>query len=145
MLFEPSLMKMRINSMPNKNKNLWYWYAKNGLWHSYDTHMFGVHIIRRFRVHMIQFFCRAYDMQFSRTYDMQLPHNPNIHAKVHFCVSIPRVFVFIWRTIYMHFHEIGLAFHCVRKRTCGVSVRGCEKCQLGDFHGECMRVGSPAL
>ncbi len=31
-----------------------------------------------------------------------------LYAKVHFCISIPQVFVFIWRTIYTHFHEIGL-------------------------------------
>ncbi len=32
----------------------------------------------------------------------------HMNGKVHFCVSIPQVFVFIWRTIYTHFHETGL-------------------------------------
>ncbi len=36
------LMKMRVNSMPNKNKNLWYWYAK--------MYFGGVHIIHSFRM-----------------------------------------------------------------------------------------------
>ncbi len=31
-----------------------------------------------------------------------------MHAKLHFCVSIPQVFVFNWHTIYTHFHETGL-------------------------------------
>ncbi len=66
-------MKMRINSMSNKNKNLWLLIHKNLLWHEYN-------------------------MQFSRKYDTHLPHNPNptrlrsnIHTKVNFCVSIPQV------------------------------------------------------
>ncbi len=30
--------------------------------------------------------------------------------KLFFFVSIPQAFVFIWRTIYAHFHETGLIF-----------------------------------
>ncbi len=32
----------------------------------------------------------------------------HMHTKVNFCVSIPRFSVFIWRTIYTHFHKTGL-------------------------------------
>ncbi len=32
----------------------------------------------------------------------------HIYAEVNFCVSTPRAFVFIRRTIYTHFHESGL-------------------------------------
>ncbi len=35
-------------------------------------------------------------------------HVYQMNAKVHFCISIPWVFVFIWRSIYTHFHETGL-------------------------------------
>ncbi len=34
-------------------------------------------------------------------------HSYHIYAKVQFGISIPRVFVFISRTIYTHFHETG--------------------------------------
>ncbi len=60
-------------------------------------------------------FSRAYYAQFSRTYDTHLPHNPNpthrvayTQQKSIFFVSIPQVFIFIWCTIYTHFHEIRL-------------------------------------
>ncbi len=66
---------------------------------------------------------RAYNTQFSRAYDMKfvavhmiciypttliLPIALHTHAKANFFVSIPHVFIFIWRTIYTHFHEIVL-------------------------------------
>ncbi len=37
----------------------------------------------------------------------------HIYAIAHFCVSIPYVLVFIWRTIYTHFHETGLILSTV--------------------------------
>ncbi len=40
-----------------------------------------------------------------------------------FCVSIPRVFVFIWRTIYTYFHEIGsYSWWCQPVYQCQYSV-----------------------
>ncbi len=50
----------------------------------------------------------------------RIKKNNNLKKKkIIFWVSIPQVFVFIWRTIYTHFHEIGLScsnisFYCVQ-------------------------------
>ncbi len=59
----------------------------------------------------------AYNTQFSRSYDTHLPHSPNPTHRVAYTrqsqflrINNTRVFIFIWRTIYTHFHEIGLFF-----------------------------------
>ncbi len=31
-----------------------------------------------------------------------------VHAEVNFCISIPRVFLFLWHIIFTDFHETGL-------------------------------------
>ncbi len=50
----------------------------------------------------------AYNTQFSCAYDTKCI---GVHRIRSFCVSIPRVFIFIWRTIYTHFHKIVLVFN----------------------------------
>ncbi len=52
---EPGLMKMHINSTPNKN----------------DTQKWTLAYI------WYEICWQAYDTQFSHTYDTRLPHNPN--------------------------------------------------------------------
>ncbi len=79
-------MKVHISSTPNKNKNV-VLIRKNGLWRVYATRWVGLGLWGK---------CVSYARQ-------QISYH--MHAKVHFCVSIPRVFVFIWRTIYMHHNK----------------------------------------
>ncbi len=83
---------MKTGGIDTKKLTLAYiWYEH--VWHAYDTK-----------------FSRAYDIEICwYVYDTHLPHNPNpTHCVVIFFVSIPRVFIFIWHTIYTHFQEIGL-------------------------------------
>ncbi len=47
--------------------------------------------------------------QISHIHHMHVKIAYYMHVKVNFCVSIPRVSVFIWCTIYTHFHETGLS------------------------------------
>ncbi len=37
----------------------------------------------------------------------------HMHAKIIFCISIPQVFLFIWHTIFTHFHETGLKIEMI--------------------------------
>lgn len=39
--------------------------------------------------------------------------------------------------------HLTFVFHCVRKWTCG--MRACEKFQLRESQGQCVRVGSPEI
>lgn len=56
----------------------------------------------------------AYDTQFSCIYDTHLPHNPKPTHCIAYAHQSPFLHVnttsfhFVWRTIYTHFHEIGL-------------------------------------
>ncbi len=96
--------------------------CKNWLWCAYDTHVFGLHIICSFRMHMIWnllpcIWCTVFA---DILYDTHLPHNPNPTHCVAYTRQSPFLrinttsFCFIWRTIYPHFHEIGLIVWDVR-------------------------------
>ncbi len=85
-------------------KNELIWWVGLGLW--------GMRIIcmRKLRIictptNFISYACKNCVLYAHQT------RSYHIYAKVHFCLSIPRVFIFIWPTIYMHFHETGLDVH----------------------------------
>ncbi len=77
--------------------------CKNGLWRVYATQWVRLGLWSGCVSYACEN-CVLYAGQ-TRVYHM--------HAKVNFCISIPRVFVFIWRTIYTHFHETGLVFSSI--------------------------------